>query len=70
LPCAAESGGDSAAIANAVFAEATINPKSMSRTAPGKMADFGKEKRRRKCKGELFVLINSAEPDQFSDLLQ
>jgi hypothetical protein len=57
LPCSADSGGDSAAIANAVFAEITINPKSMSRTAPGKMADFGKEKRRRKCKGELFVAV-------------
>jgi hypothetical protein len=29
----------------------------MSRTAPGKMADFGKEKHRRKCKGEHFALI-------------
>jgi len=27
----------------------------MSRTALGKIADFGKEKRRRKCKGEIFV---------------
>jgi hypothetical protein len=27
----------------------------MNRTAPSKIADFGKEKRRRKCKGEIFV---------------
>ena len=57
MSCSADNGGDSAEVANAVSAQATIAQESMSQIARSKMTDSEQEKRRRKCKGELFVLI-------------
>ena len=57
MSCSADGGGDSAEVANAVSAKATITQESMSRRARNKIPTLAEEKRRRKYKGELFGLI-------------
>jgi len=57
VSCSADRGGDSAEVANAVSAKATIIQESMSRRARNKIPAFAEEKRRLKYRGELFGLI-------------
>ena len=54
MSCSADNGGDSADVANAVSAQATITQESTSQMARNKMPDFAMEKRQRKFKGRTF----------------
>ena len=70
MSCSADNGGDSAEVANAVSAQATITQESTSRMARNKIPDSAEEKRRRKFKGENFLVWFRLSLSRFLDPLQ